>query len=101
MSYQVALKRFIDDVAVEVIEAKLASALSGILSPISVFEMPADQVARVAGEPEEIRSERGQLNKQLEVLQNGLETCKRFVGLRLSGGRDSHNPSPQVSLIAL
>jgi hypothetical protein len=73
-------------VAVEVIEAKLMSALDGILSPLSVHLMPADEVARIAGESEETRAERDQLNKQLDVLRNGLETCKRFVGFRISGG---------------
>ncbi|EAQ88463.1 hypothetical protein CHGG_05082 [Chaetomium globosum CBS 148.51] len=83
--YKVALERFIDDVAVEVIEAKLMSALGGILSPVSVCMMPADEVARISGESEETRAEREQLNKQLDVLRNGLETCKRFVGFRISG----------------
>jgi hypothetical protein len=73
-------------VAVEVIEAKLMSALDRILSPLSVYLMPADEVARIAGESEETRAERDQLNKQLDVLRNGLETCKRFVGFRISGG---------------
>ncbi|SPQ23961.1 4aabc9d3-cb0e-4cab-b923-e71054945ea4 [Thermothielavioides terrestris] len=77
--YKVALKRFIDDVAVEVIEGRLVSALAAILSPVSVFEMPADQVARIAGEPEEIRAEREQLTKQLEVLRSGLETYSILV----------------------
>ncbi|KAH6857010.1 P-loop containing nucleoside triphosphate hydrolase protein [Chaetomium sp. MPI-CAGE-AT-0009] len=84
--YKVALERFIDDVAVEVIEAKLMSALDGILSPLSVYMMPADQVARIAGESEETRAERDQLNKQLDVLRNGLATCKRIVGLKINGG---------------
>ncbi|KAL1836356.1 hypothetical protein VTJ49DRAFT_5248 [Mycothermus thermophilus] len=83
--YKVALKRFVDDVAVEVIEGQLATVLRDILSPTSVFKMPSNQVARIAGETEEIRTEREQLERQLDVLSNGLETCKRFAGLRLSG----------------
>ncbi|KAK4095885.1 hypothetical protein N658DRAFT_519494 [Parathielavia hyrcaniae] len=86
--YKVALKRFIDDVAVEVIEAKLMSALDRILPPVSIYQMPDNQVARIAGESDEIRTEREQLNKQLEVLRNGLETCKRFAGFRISGGKN-------------
>ncbi|KAK4233831.1 interferon-induced GTP-binding protein Mx [Achaetomium macrosporum] len=86
--YKVALERFIDDVAVEVIEAKLMSALDRMLHPTSIYEMLDDQVARIAGESDEIRTEREQLNKQLEVLRNGSETCKRFVGFRISGGKN-------------
>ena len=74
--------------AVEVIEAKLVSALDNILSPISVYQMPADEVAHIAGESEDTRAERDRLNKQLEVLRNGLETCKRFVGFRINGGKN-------------
>jgi hypothetical protein len=75
-------------VAVEVIEAKLLSGLDSILCPVAVFHMHPDQVARIAGESKETRAERDQLNKQMEVLRNGLETCKRFVGLKISGGEN-------------
>lgn len=47
-----------------------------------------DRVARIAGESEETRTEREQLNKQLEVHRSGLETCKRFTGFRISGGKN-------------
>ncbi|KAL2173766.1 P-loop containing nucleoside triphosphate hydrolase protein [Thermothelomyces heterothallicus CBS 202.75] len=83
--YQVAMRRFIDDIAVEVVEEKLMSALEDILSPVSVSEMSADDVARIAGESEETRAERDRLNKQLEVLENGRDTCRRFVDVRFSG----------------
>lgn len=86
------MKRFIDDVAVEVIEAKLMTALNNILSPMSVYEMSTIDVTLIAGESEETRAERYQLNKQLEVLRNGLATCKRFVELRISGGREYPRP---------
>ncbi|KAK4031852.1 GTPase effector domain, GED [Parachaetomium inaequale] len=79
--YKVALKRFIDDMAVEVVETKLMSALDSILSPISVYQMPADEVAHIAGESEDTRAERDQLNKQLE----------RFVGFRISGGKNGND----------
>ncbi|KAK3991117.1 P-loop containing nucleoside triphosphate hydrolase protein, partial [Cladorrhinum sp. PSN332] len=84
--YKVAMKRFIDDVAVQVIEDKLLSVLDAILSPISVYEMSPDQVSRIAGESEERRTERDQLAKQMEVLRKGLETCKKFSGFRMVGG---------------
>ncbi|KAK4197977.1 putative vacuolar sorting protein VPS1 [Triangularia verruculosa] len=83
--YKVALKRFIDDVAVEVIETKLLSLLHDILSPITVYEMSQELVARIAGEPEESRAEREQFTKQIAVLRNGLQTCKRFAGVRIRG----------------
>ncbi|RYP32724.1 hypothetical protein DL767_005058 [Monosporascus sp. MG133] len=83
--YKVAIKRFIDDVAVEVIEAKLVSVIDDILSPVKVYQMSPELVSRIAGESEDSRTEREQLNKQLEVLRNGLHTCRKFTGFRVGG----------------
>lgn len=79
------MKRFIDDIAIEVIEAKLLSPLGDLFSPLSVSAMPFDLVTRIAGESEQNRAQREQLNKQLDVLVKGSETCKRFIGVRLLG----------------
>lgn len=86
--YTVAMKRFLDDVSVEVIEEKLLAVLVDIFSPVKVFGMPPELVAIIAGEPREIRAKRKRLTKQLDVLKKGCETCKRFVGVRL-GDDDS------------
>ncbi|KAL9023560.1 MAG: hypothetical protein Q9196_007129 [Gyalolechia fulgens] len=80
--YKVALKRFIDDVAVEIIEAKLISPLGGIFTPVAVSAMPADSVTSMAGESEDDRAQRAQLIEQLDVLTKGSDTCKRFIGVR-------------------
>lgn len=74
---QVALKRFIDKIAIEVIEAKLQSPLDDLFSPVPVSAMLADLVTRI-GESEQNRAQREQLNKQLEVLVKDSDTCKRF-----------------------
>src|SRR5690242_3388380 len=75
-----------DDVAVEVIEAKLVSAIDDIFSPVKVYQMSPELVSRIAGESEDSRTEREQLSRQLAVLGNGLHTCKRFAGFRVGGG---------------
>jgi hypothetical protein len=79
------LKRFIDDIAIEVIESKLISALLLIFSPITVVGLTDETVARIAGESEEIRSEREQLVKKLEILMKGFKTCEQFVNVRVAG----------------
>ncbi|KAJ5471932.1 hypothetical protein N7539_008501 [Penicillium diatomitis] len=66
--YKVALERFVDDIANEVVEGKLTASLSRILSPVTVFDMST-----------------GLLRNELSVLQKGLETCKEFVKLRKDG----------------
>ena len=85
MLVQVALKRFVDDIAIKVIEAKLISPLGSIFSPVAVSAMPAELVTCIAGESEENRGQREQLTKQLDVLIKGSDTCKRFIGVRLLG----------------
>ncbi|KAJ5705391.1 hypothetical protein N7536_001080 [Penicillium majusculum] len=80
--YKVALKRFVDDIATEVIETKLLTALPALFTPITAFEMSEDLVSEIAGESEESQSLREQLNKKLWILTKGSDTCRRFVGIR-------------------
>jgi hypothetical protein len=92
LSYQVAFKRFVDDVAVEAVETNLIAKLSEILSPVEVTYLTADTVTSVAGESEQSRSKRKQLTNQLDVLVQGLETCRQFVVGNLHGTSRSQLP---------
>ncbi|KAH8696359.1 P-loop containing nucleoside triphosphate hydrolase protein [Talaromyces proteolyticus] len=102
--YKVAMKRFIDDIAIEVIEGTLVTSLSDLFSPVSVFQMPPDTITRIAGESEENRSLREQLTKKLDVLLKGSETCKKFVRIRtiavedMRYSSDSGNKLPESPL---
>jgi len=87
------MKRFIDDVAVEVIELGLVSALADILSPVKVYKMEAELVAQIAGESEDSQTYREQLNRQLEVLGKGAEICKQFAFVKISGKITCAEPS--------
>ncbi|KAJ5264459.1 hypothetical protein N7505_007252 [Penicillium chrysogenum] len=80
--YKVALKRFVDDIATEVIEVKLLSALPALFTPVTAFEMPIPLVTEIAGESEESQGLREQLNKKLWILTKGSDTCRLFVGIR-------------------
>ncbi|KAI1468997.1 dynamin family protein [Daldinia caldariorum] len=88
--YNIALKRFTDSIATEVIEQKLLAALENILSPVAVFSMSPDLVERIAGESRESRVMREELNKKIDVLQKGSDTCKRFIDSKLSGKTTFH-----------
>ena len=79
------MKRFIDNIANEVIKAKLISPLSDIFTPIAVSKISADLVTSMAGKSEKSRAQREQLVKQLNVLTKGFDTCNRFIGVRLLG----------------
>ncbi|KAL2803302.1 P-loop containing nucleoside triphosphate hydrolase protein [Aspergillus granulosus] len=79
----VALKRFVDDIANEVVEGKLMFSLSHILSPVTVFDMPASLITRIAGESNESQATREQVHKELSILTKGSEACKRFVRTKI------------------
>ncbi|KAI9039398.1 P-loop containing nucleoside triphosphate hydrolase protein [Aspergillus affinis] len=79
--YKVALKRFVNDIANEAVESKLMMALLNIFSPVAVFNMHGKMVTQIAGESEENSTLRDQLNRKLQVLNRGSETCQQFVGV--------------------
>jgi hypothetical protein len=82
---QVALERFIDDIAIEVVERELISKLEKIFSPLQVALMDTKICTTIAGESEETRARRNQLVSQLQTLEAGLFTCKKFTGFRVAG----------------
>jgi hypothetical protein len=61
------------------------SSLSRILSPVTVFDMQANLIMRIAGESKESQTVREQLIKELLILIKGSETCKRFVKTKIDG----------------
>ncbi|EUC26876.1 hypothetical protein COCCADRAFT_10352 [Bipolaris zeicola 26-R-13] len=75
----VSLKRFVDDIAVEAVEKDIIAKLSDIVSPIRITSLASDVVTDIAGESKESRAKRSQLEIQLVVLVQGLDTCKRFM----------------------
>jgi len=83
------LKRFIDDIAIKVVEAKLISSLGDIFTLVAVSAMFAELVTSMTGESEKNRAQREQLTKQLDVLTKGSETCKRFIDVKLLSKIDS------------
>ncbi|KAK8007032.1 hypothetical protein PG989_001022 [Apiospora arundinis] len=76
--YKVAFQRFIDNVAIDVIEILLASPLIDVLSPITVYKMDPALIRCVAGESEDRQALRAKLTKQLEILKRVAEICKCF-----------------------
>ncbi|KAH7016233.1 dynamin family protein [Microdochium trichocladiopsis] len=76
--YKVAMKRFVDDIAVSVIEAGLVLALHQMLCPAEVYKMDTELVASLAGDTEENRVCREQAVRQLEVLDRSAQICRQF-----------------------
>ncbi|KAL2816575.1 P-loop containing nucleoside triphosphate hydrolase protein [Aspergillus cavernicola] len=76
--YKVALKRFVDGIAIGIIETTLVQALIDIFSPTVVDNMSPGLVTLIAGESRETRDLREQLSKKLEILGSGLGICQKF-----------------------
>ncbi|KAF4471346.1 Interferon-induced GTP-binding Mx [Fusarium albosuccineum] len=104
--YKVAMKRFIDDVAVEVIEAGLAAELGKIIDPVSVSIMSTDELNKIAGETEASRAFRKDLQTELTVLKDGMNICKQFARFGLveldekdgGGGKVPYNSDESDSI---
>ncbi|VUC24066.1 unnamed protein product [Clonostachys rosea] len=75
--YEVALGRLIDDIAVQVIESNLVSALEQILDPLTIVKMTDSEINQIADETDETREKRQLLQKQLETLNKGTEIFQK------------------------
>lgn len=69
--------RLIDDIAVQVIESNLVSALEQILDPLTIVKMTDSEINQIAGETEETRETRQLLQKQLDTLNKGTDIFQR------------------------
>ncbi|CAG9981248.1 unnamed protein product [Clonostachys byssicola] len=75
--YEVALGRLIDDIAIQVIECNLVSALEQILDPLTIVKMTDSEINQIADETEETRETRQLLQKQLDILNKGTDIFQR------------------------
>ncbi|KAK8109130.1 dynamin GTPase [Apiospora sp. TS-2023a] len=88
--YNIAVGRFIDNLAIDVVEVCLMSALPDIFSPVGVYKMDPVLLRSVAGESEDRRALRARLSEQLEVLTEAARTCKHFETITDTGEYTNH-----------
>lgn len=74
---KVALKTFVDNVSIQVVEGVLIGDIWSILSPTDVGQMSPTLVTKIAAEHTESQALRQQLGRKLETLRKGMETCRR------------------------
>ncbi|RYP02423.1 hypothetical protein DL764_005802 [Monosporascus ibericus] len=77
--YQVALKKFIDDVSVNAIETCLIQRLPDVFSPDVVWDLSAEQVEQLGSEDDGTVREREDLVKKLRTLEKGLTDLDAFT----------------------
>lgn len=79
-SYEkVALKSFVDNVAILVIEACLMKDLRAVFSPVLIMQMNGTSIQKIAAESQENQDQREMLSRKKAVLSSGLEICQRYV----------------------
>ncbi|KAI8963162.1 P-loop containing nucleoside triphosphate hydrolase protein [Daldinia sp. FL1419] len=77
--YQVALKKFIDDVSVNAIETCLIQCLPSVFSPDVVWDLSDEEVEKLGSEDDETVRERAELAKKLTILETGLKDLDAFT----------------------
>ncbi|KAL7945837.1 P-loop containing nucleoside triphosphate hydrolase protein [Trichoderma barbatum] len=97
--YEIAFKRFIDEISIQVIETGLVAEIREILSPLAVAQMDEDDMEAIVGEKESIREERRKLEIKLKLLNDGSETCKKFSGFRALGFNEGNEDDDRSSPI--
>lgn len=75
---KVALKTFVDNVAVQVVKSTLIGHLWSIFSPADVGQMSPDLIAKISAESTESQALRQQLDRKLLVLEKGMEICQQY-----------------------
>jgi hypothetical protein len=72
------LKTFVDNIAIQVVEATLIGDLWSIFSPADVGQMSSELIARISAESTESQALRQQLDRKLRILEKGMEICQRY-----------------------
>ncbi|KAJ4855291.1 dynamin family domain-containing protein [Trichoderma breve] len=98
--YEIAFRRLIDEISIQVIETGLVAEIREILSPLAVAYMDEDEMEAIVGEKESIREERRKLEAKLKLLHAGSETCKKFSGFRALVFNDSNEDANTSATIA-
>ncbi|KAI2463967.1 P-loop containing nucleoside triphosphate hydrolase protein [Annulohypoxylon bovei var. microspora] len=77
--YQVALKKFTDDISVDAIEACLIQRLPEVFCPDVIWDLSQEDVERLGSEDDNTVKERNELTKKLGILEDGLKDLDAFT----------------------
>ena len=93
---KVALKTFVDNLSIQVVEGLLIGDIWSIFSPSDVGQMAPSLISKIAAESPESQALRQQLDRKLQTLKKGMEICQRH-STHSTIGR-FHHPCPPLSL---
>ena len=84
MLSQVAMKNVVDNVATQCWEDLLIKPLPDVLTPTTIIEMEVVEIDKIAKEPTINTDQRDSLTRTIQILESGLETCRKHVNFRFS-----------------
>jgi hypothetical protein len=84
MLLQIAMKNVVDNVATQCWEDLLIKPLPDVLTPTTIIEMEAVEIDKIAKEPTINTDQRDSLTRTIQILESGLETCRKHVNFRFS-----------------
>lgn len=79
------MKTFVDNIAIQVVEASIVNNLADVFNPLAVAQMEDALTSKIAAEPQEKQIQRELLERKLKVLKDGMSTCKRHAIHLISG----------------
>ena len=56
-----------------------------MFNTIEVVKMPDERISKIAGETEQGKKDRQELEKQLDILTKGIDTCRDYVIVDIAG----------------
>jgi hypothetical protein len=73
------MKTFVDNIAVQGIEASIVHNLVDVFNPLAVAQMTSELVSKIAAESQENQTQRELLERKIHILEEGLNICKRHA----------------------
>jgi hypothetical protein len=83
----VAVKTFVDNTAVQVVEASIVNSLANVFNPPAVAQMTYELTLKIAAESQEKQDKRELLERKVNILEEGLKTCKRHATRPITGNK--------------
>jgi hypothetical protein len=81
----VAVRTFVDNTTVQVIEASIVNDLANVFNPIAVAQMDSELISQITAESQENQTQREMLERKLRILEEGLNICKRHASHQTLG----------------
>lgn len=75
------MKSVVDKVATQCFEDLLIKPLPNILMPSAIVDMDPLEIDKLAKEPSTNVDQRDSLTKTVQILELGLETCRKHISL--------------------